>query len=307
MPANERSSSVDARGLAGNHPQRQRQHRETLNQEAMARNEPNQARNSRVDDQLSDWDDAGWQLHDDEAARVRARRLLARRSGSMFDHLDDWVRGLRRGVLGARWLRLAATIAAALLVVCAAGFGVLWWRLGTGPINLDVMTPWLVKAIEDNLGKDHTVEVGGTQIERTGRIRVAVRIRDIVVRDRARAVVASAPKAEVRISTTALLLGRLRAESLNLVGAELSVRITPDGRVIVSTGDSARPLATANTVPSRAAIASSTPQAVPFQAPAPIQPQQTVPAAKSTTVPAPRGRRAVACRASSRVSTGSTV
>ncbi len=255
----------------------------------MARNEPNQARNSRVDDQLSDWDDAGWQLHDDEAARVRARRLLARRSGSMFDHLDDWVRGLRRGVLGARWLRLAATIAAALLVVCAAGFGVLWWRLGTGPINLDVMTPWLVKAIEDNLGKDHTVEVGGTQIERTGRIRVAVRIRDIVVRDRARAVVASAPKAEVRISTTALLLGRLRAESLNLVGAELSVRITPDGRVIVSTGDSARPLATANTVPSRAAIASSTPQAVPFQAPAPIQPQQTVPAAKSATVPAPSG------------------
>lgn len=255
----------------------------------MARNEPNQARNSRVDDQLSDWDDAGWQLHDDEAARVRARRLLARRSGSMFDHLDDWLRSLRRGVLGARWLRLAATIVAALLVVCAAGFGVLWWRLGTGPISLDVMTPWLVKAIEDNLGKDHTVEVGGTQIERTGRIRVAVRIRDIVVRDRAQAVVASAPKAEVRISTTALLLGRLRAESLNLVGAELSVRITPDGRVIVSTGDSARPLATASTVANKVSATTSSPQVLPSQVPAPTQPQQTAPMTKSTAAPAPLG------------------
>jgi hypothetical protein len=65
-----------------------------------------------------------------------------------------------------------------------------------------------------------------------------------VVRDRDRAIVATAPKAEVRLSGTALLMGRLRAESLNLVDAELSVRITPDGYVTVSTGDNARPLAT---------------------------------------------------------------
>ncbi len=39
-------------------------------------------------------------------------------------------------------------------------------------------------------------------------------------------------------------MGRLRAESLNLVDAELSVRITPDGYVTVSSGDNARPLAT---------------------------------------------------------------
>ena len=39
-------------------------------------------------------------------------------------------------------------------------------------------------------------------------------------------------------------MGRLRAESLNLVDAELAVRITPDGYVTVSAGDNARPLAT---------------------------------------------------------------
>jgi hypothetical protein len=86
--------------------------------------------------------------------------------------------------------------------------------------------------------------VGGTQIERAGRIRIAVRIRDIIVRDRDHVVVATAPKAEVKLSGTALLMGQLRAESLNLVDAELAVRITPDGYVTVSTGDTERPLAT---------------------------------------------------------------
>src|SRR5258708_581277 len=78
----------------------------------------------------------------------------------------------------------------------------------------------------------------------TGPIWIAVRIRDIVVRDRERAIVATAPKAEVRLSGMALLMGRLRAESLNLVDAELAIRITPDGYVTVSTGDTNKPLAT---------------------------------------------------------------
>ena len=130
------------------------------------------------------------------------------------------------------------------MVIFGGCFGALWWRLGAGPINLDMATPWLAAAIEENIGHDNTVEVGGTQIERAGRIRIAVRIRDIIVRDRDHAIVASAPKAEVRLSGMALLMGRLRAESLNLVDATLAVRITPDGYVTVSTGDNARPLAT---------------------------------------------------------------
>ncbi len=112
-------------------------------------------------------------------------------------------------------------------MIFAGCFGALWWRLGAGPINLEMATPWLAAAIEENIGHGNTVEVGGTQIERTGKIRIAVRIRDIIVRDRDHVIVASAPKAEVRLSATALLMGRLRAESLNLVDAELAVRITP--------------------------------------------------------------------------------
>ena len=186
------------------------------------------------------WDDAGW---DQEAAGRRARKLLSK-SNARYRGRGDSVWSLQRWLVGERWIRRVALVITSLLVIFVGCFGVLWLRLGAGPINLDVATPWLAAAIEDNIGNGNTVEVGGTQIERAGRIRIAVRIRNIVVRDNEHAIVATAPKAEVRLSGAALLMGRLRAESLNLVDAELAVRITPDGYVTVSTGDTAKPLAT---------------------------------------------------------------
>src|SRR5579863_10036831 len=239
MPVQERPLPADGRALGGNHQSSgHRQHRE-----AMARNTSPQGSNPRTDVQPLPLDEADWDREQDEAAGYRARRLLSR-SNSGFHRLGDRFGALSRWVAGERWLKRVAVAIAALLVIFAASFGALWLRLGAGPINLEMVTPWLAAAIEDNIGNGNTVEVGGTQIERAGRIRIAVRIRDIVVRDRDHAIVASAPKAEVRLSGTALLMGRLRAESLNLVDAELSVRITPDGYVTVSTGDNARPLAT---------------------------------------------------------------
>ena len=202
-----------------------------------------QASNPRAEAQVSQWDEAGWDTDHDEAAGQRARRLLSR-SNSRFHRLNDKFSALNRWVTGERWVKRLAVVITVLAVIFAGCFGGLWWRLGAGPINLDLATPWLAAAIEDNIGHGNTVEVGGTQIERAGKIRIAVRIRDIVVRDRDHAIVASAPKAEVRLSGTALLMGRLRAESLNLVDAELAVRITPDGQVTVSAGDTSKPLAT---------------------------------------------------------------
>jgi len=209
----------------------------------MARNTSPQGSKPRADVQPSQWDDADWDQDHDEAAGHRARRLLSR-SNSGFHRLGDHVGALRRWLAGERWVKRLAVVIAVLMVIFAGCFGGLWWRLGAGPINLEMATPWLAAAIEENIGHGNTVEVGGTQIERAGRIRIAVRIRDIIVRDRDHVIVASAPKAEVKLSGSALLMGRLRAESLNLVDAELAVRITPDGYVTVSTGDNARPLAT---------------------------------------------------------------
>jgi hypothetical protein len=140
--------------------------------------------------------------------------------------------------------------AAVIIVGCLA----LWWRLTSGPIQLDVVTPWLASAIEENFGSGHHVEIGGTQIERTENGDTAVRIRDIVVRDADGTVVASAPKAEVRVSGMSLLSGHMRAESLSLVGAEMAVRIERDGQVTIFAGADKHPIATA-AVPASAAAA----------------------------------------------------
>ena len=204
------------------------------------------------------------------------------RSSSRFYLLSDRFGAFRHWLAGERWIRRVAIAIAALLAIFAGCFGGLWWRLGAGPINLEMATPWLASAIEENIGHGNTVEVGGTQIERAGRIRIAVRIRDIIVRDRDHAIVASAPKAEVKLSGSALLMGRLRAESLNLVDAELAVRITPDGNVTVSAGDNARPLATGVASKKNAGI----PATFPRQAGPSAAPSASSPSAQSAAAPA---------------------
>jgi len=235
---------------------------------------------AKASDEHRHWDDSKWN-HQDDAACDQAMKLLNKRSIGLH-RVTDKFRGLGRWFSGGRWFGRTAIGLLVLGIIFGGGFGALWLRLGAGPVNLDVMTPWLASAIEENLGKDHTVEVGGTQIERAGRIRIAVRLRDIVVRDRARNIVANAPKAEVRLSGMALLTGHLRAETLRLVGAELAVRITPDGRVTVSTGQGTSPLATGKVQvkPQAPAATTSEPPPLPFQA-SPAPPPATVPAVAS--------------------------
>jgi Protein of unknown function len=285
MPAQERSLRIDGRDLGDDQSDNQRRHRE-----AMAGNTSPQESHPRTDVQPSPLDDADWDQDHDEAAGHRARRLLSG-SNSSLHRFGDYFGALRRWLAGERWVRRLAIAVTALVVIFAGSFGVLWWRLGAGPINLEMATPWLAAAIEENIGRDNTVEVGGTQIERTGRIRIAVRIRDIIVRDRDHVIVASAPKAEVRLSAAALLMGRLRAESLSLVDAELSVRITPDGYVTVSTGDNVRPLATGVTS-KRLSAGAPSPDRSPSTPPpvaAPPSPPATESGASAPVADAPTG------------------
>jgi hypothetical protein len=145
----------------------------------------------------------------------------------------------------SRWRRVSIGlgVAAGLVVVAMCA---LWWRLGSGPIDFDVATPWLAAAIEENFGSHHRIAVGGTQLERDAHGRTALRIRDIVVRDAHGEIVASAPKAEVSFSGTGLMTGRVRANRLSLVGAEMQVRIEPDSKVTVFAGTNRQPFVTAS-------------------------------------------------------------
>jgi hypothetical protein len=214
--------------------------------------------------------------------RRRGNLRTAHRSGRWGDgrYLAAYLRLLARHRRLIRRIGIGSGVLAAVLLAALLG---LWWRLASGPIQLDVFTPWLVSAIEDNFGSRERVEVGGTQIERTENGGAAVRIRDIVVRDPDGAVVARAPKAEVRVSALSLLSGHMRAESLNLVGAQLHVRIERNGEVTVFTGADKHPIATA-TVPAAGPGATSGGQPkAPFRTaaamPQPLAPPRSVPSA----------------------------
>jgi hypothetical protein len=309
MPPQERSLPVDGR-QCGEPTSSASHHLETIYREAMARNTSPQGADNRTQErphlgqvqgqlgvplkqtsgptapaaQQPHWDgeadDRTWEHDHDDAAGHQARRLLSRSSLGIH-RFGDRFAGFQRWLVSERWVRRLAVVTAALTVIFVGCFGALWWRLGAGPINLDMATPWLAEAIEQNIGNGNTVEVGGTQIERAGRIRIAVRIRDIIVRDRDHAIVASAPKAEVRLSGAALLMGRLRAESLNLVDAVLAVRITPDGYVTVSAGDTAKPLATG--------VAKRAVNAAPIPAPPGVAPSAVIPPAPTPVAPQTSG------------------
>jgi hypothetical protein len=205
---------------------------------------------------------AGRQPHHDHHHGVhREHRPLAHRDhhpATPSARRQQW-NALRRGVvqlLRRKWVRRIFWGTTFMVVVVVTAVGGLWWRLASGPIELDMATPWLKQAIERNFGGKQTVSVGGTQIERDEDGRTSLRLLDIVVRDTDGTVVASAPKAEVGISGFSLLTGAVRARSLNLVGAELSVRIETDGRVTVFAGADKRPIATASpTLPAKSASA----------------------------------------------------
>src|SRR5262249_13670207 len=143
----------------------------------------------------------GHRAHAVAVGHAPRRRPTARwlgRWGRSWSRRWDWTwldrtankliysRLVRRFVLGT-------LICGAVATVAALG---LWWRLSSGPIELNVATPWLKAAIEENFGGNHSVTVGGTQLERDERGRTSLRLRDIVVRDVDGTIVASAPKAE---------------------------------------------------------------------------------------------------------------
>src|ERR1700730_3332554 len=69
-------------------------------------------------------------------------------------------------------IAFALGVAACLAVIAVS---ILWLRLASGPLSLDMLTPWLTAAIEERLGGHHPGEGGGTPNPRTRTGRTAGR------------------------------------------------------------------------------------------------------------------------------------
>jgi hypothetical protein len=191
------------------------------------------------------------------------RALIARTAGRASNDRDR-LRVLR--LPRSSLVRRLALVVGTLVGLCAAGTGLLWWLVSSGPVEFDIATHWFASAIEKRIGGKHKVDVGGTVLERDETGRIALRLRDIVVRDAGGTVVASAPKAEVGIHGSSLFAGQIDPARLSLIGAEMALRIEADGQVTVFAGGERQAVG-----PSRAAAtppSGDAPAAAPGTAPA---------------------------------------
>lgn len=192
-------------------------------------------------------------------ARELALRLTGRLTGGerVVDEDHHPPQHCRHLLQGRRSRRATAIVLGSIGAAGLAGCAAFWWVLAAGSLPMDLATPWLVSALQDRFGGSHRVEVGGTVLERDEEGRLALRLRDVVVRALDGTVVASAPRAEVAL--TGLLSARPRAERLSLIGAQLAVRIEPDGQFSIFAG-AAEPQATA--AAETMAVRSAEPRAV---------------------------------------------
>ena len=83
----------------------------------------------------------------DQNPEERARVARLYRSAWRMRLLVDWAP-----------LRKLAIVGGTLASIAAIAMVALWWRLSSGPIELDLATPWLTAAIKENFGHGHQVE-----------------------------------------------------------------------------------------------------------------------------------------------------
>ena len=129
----------------------------------------------------------------------------------------------------ARWFLLLAGLAALLVLLLAGG---LYWRLSRGPIALPMLADVVRGAVNDTLDRaglrlrfrDVVAEMGRDHLP-------TLRLRDMVLESADGHLLATAPRAAVALSGSALLRGRLRIRRLELVGPHLAIVRRADGSV----------------------------------------------------------------------------
>jgi len=143
----------------------------------------------------------------------------------------------RRSRLGSliRWTALGVMALAVLLVL---GAGAFWLALSSGPIPVNALGSRIAASLDQRLGDDYAVAIGGTSLE-NGEHGPEVSIVGLQIKGRSGEVVFEAPHATVAINMMALLTGQAQVRRLEAHGVELRLVVRPDGSVALSAGKEA--------------------------------------------------------------------
>ncbi len=141
-----------------------------------------------------------------------------------------------------RSLRITLEVVIGVLAGLAILAGVGVWRLSSGPVHLEFLTPYLEEALKDPRGQ-LKVDVGETVLTWGGWTRaVDLRVRDIRVIGTEEETVAVLPDASVTLSTRALVQGIVAPTEIDIIGASVELVRDREGVIHLGTavpGDSA--------------------------------------------------------------------
>lgn len=167
--------------------------------------------------------------------------------------------GHPQGIEGAlvprsRFARLLMWFMVSLVALAGIGALTLYVLIANGIVTANLATPYIERAIEERLGGKYDVVIGSTTVETMSHGATAVVVHDIKVLGPEGELIAAAPSAEVELDGSLLTLSP-KARRVDLVGADMTVKIAASGVVAVAAGEGARPLIEASPVPAPAAAA----------------------------------------------------
>ena len=124
---------------------------------------------------------------------------------------------------------IAFEVVVGLIAVAALLTGLAFWRLSTGPVDLDFLTPEIEAALSDPTA-GISVEIGRTQvIWEEGRRSIDLHARDVRVRGGNGEDLAALPDVALRLSLRALVQGVIAPTLIEVQGAQVSVVRDQDG------------------------------------------------------------------------------
>lgn len=128
--------------------------------------------------------------------------------------------------------RCAAIAVVSALLVIVVAVGTFFAALARGPIASDWLAPKLVESLEDLYTHRYQFELGSAMIASTSH-GLTLRVDGLSVKMNGRTIVA-APRAELSLALSSLLVGRLMPSRLEVLDLELRLAVMPDGVVAIS-------------------------------------------------------------------------
>ncbi len=153
----------------------------------------------------------------------------------------------------ARSAKILTEVIIGVIAVVVLGAGLAIWRLSTGPLSVDFLTPYLEESFADN-ERGLTLDVEETVLAWGGARTIDLRVRSVRILDSDGATIASLPEVSVSLSLTALLRGMIAATEVDVVNARVTLVREADGRFVLATQSTAEEVAVEDKDPEFSAV-----------------------------------------------------